>query len=531
MVESRIDTGFLRPKNNMPNRQNDPLLQLINTMQKAEKRNFKLFSNRNSGTNSLKVVLLFDVLDKFPHLDDDGIIKKLSLSNKNQLANLKAHLYRQILASLRIIKAHESIEIEMHEQLDNARILYNKGLLNQALKVLERLKEQAKDFHQDAIIAQTVSLEKKIETLHITRSTSDRAEQLSEEALFVSDRRRNITLLSNLALQLYSWYVKNGHTKNEEEEASLSNFLVQRFSEIRTVDLGFYEKLNLFQCKVWSAFIRLDFISYYKFTQKWVDLFYEDEKMIRIETMHYIKGMHNLLNALFDLRNYRKNFEILEQFKAFAKSEVANQDEHIQMQTFIYLNSAKFNRYISTGSFYKGIELIPSVVKKLKEYELIVDEHRSLVLNYKIATIYFCHGDYDKCIDFLRIIINDKPGLRADLQSYARLLHLIAHYELGNYEIIESLIKSVYRFMAKVQHLTIVEKEMFKFLRSSFDLNPRNLTAAFEQFYDKIRQFENSRFEVRAIAYLDVYSWVESKIHHKTMGEIIKEKYLNSKRR
>ena len=36
-----------------------------------------------------------------------------------------------------------------------------------------------------------------------------------------------------------------------------------------------------------------------------------------------------------------------------------------------------------------------------------------------------------------------------DLQCYARLLHLMAHYELGNFEIMESLIKSVYRFMAK----------------------------------------------------------------------------------
>ena len=515
----------------MPNRQNDPLLQLINSLQKAEKRNFKLFSNRNSGTNSLKVVQLFDALDKFAHLEDEAILKKLGLSNKNQLANLKAHLYRQILASLRIIKANESIEIEMHEQLDNARILYNKGLLSQALKVLERLKEQSKDYHQDAITAQTVSLEKKIETLHITRSTTDRAEQLSEEALLVSDRRKNITLLSNLALQLYSWYVKNGHTKNEEEEVRLLVFLDKRFAEIRTLNLGFYEKLNLYQCRVWSAFIRQDFVSYYKFTQKWVDLFYEDKKMIKIETMHYVKGMHNLLNALFDLRYYKKNYDVLEQFKAFAQSDIANHDEHVQMQTFIYLHSAKFNRYISTGSFYKGIQLIPGVVKKLKEYEFIVDEHRGLVLNYKIATIYFGYGDYDKCIDFLRLIINDKPSLRADLQSYARLLHLIAHYELGNYDIMESLIKSVYRFMAKVQHLTIVEKEMFKFLRSSFNLNPRNLTAAFEQFYERIKQFENSRFEVRATAYLDIHSWIESKINHKTMGEIIKEKYLNSKRK
>ena len=60
--------------------------------------------------------------------------------------------------------------------------------------------------------------------------------------------------------------------------------------------------------------------------------------------------------------------------------------------------------------------------------------------------------------------------LRIDLQCYARLLHMMSHYELGNYDIMESLIKSVYRFMAKMKNLTVVEEEMFAFLRSSFDV-------------------------------------------------------------
>jgi hypothetical protein len=40
-------------------------------------------------------------------------------------------------------------------------------------------------------------------------------------------------------------------------------------------------------------------------------------------------------------------------------------------------------------------------------------------------------GDYDTCIDYLQRIINDPLDLRNDLQCYARVLHLMAHYELG----------------------------------------------------------------------------------------------------
>ena len=70
-----------------------------------------------------------------------------------------------------------------------------------------------------------------------------------------------------------------------------------------------------------------------------------------------------------------------------------------------------------------------------------------------------------------------------DLQCYARLLTpdvLIMSW--GITEIIESLIKSVYRFMAKMKNLTVVEEEMFRFLRNSFDVSPKKIKPEFEKF-------------------------------------------------
>ena len=117
--------------------------------------------------------------------------------------------------------------------------------------------------------------------------------------------------------------------------------------------------------------------------------------------------------------------------------------------------------------------LVPEITEKLKEYASYIDHHRILVFNYKIATLYFGSGDYNTSIDYLQLIINDHVDLRYDLQCYARLVHLLAHYELGNYELMESLTKSVYRFMAKMKNLTVVEEEMFKFLRKSFQISQK----------------------------------------------------------
>jgi hypothetical protein len=68
-------------------------------------------------------------------------------------------------------------------------------------------------------------------------------------------------------------------------------------------------------------------------------------------------------------------------------------------------------------------------------------------------------------------------------------------------------------------------------LRNSFKITRKELHVEFEKFLQKVKQFEKNRFETRAFAYLDIISWVESKVHKKTMGEVIHEKYIASRHR
>jgi hypothetical protein len=515
----------------MPNRSTDDLFQLVQSLQKAEKRNFKLYIKRNSGSEDLKIVQLFDALDKMKLYDETALLRKLPSIKKQQLPNIKAHLYKQVLASLRLLSNDENIDIQLHQQLDYARILYNKGLYLQSLKILDRMKELARSYNQDSFLIQIISLEKKIETLHITRSLAGRADQLSIEANEINEKRQLITALSNLALQLYGWYIKNGHARNEQDETSVREYFKQSLPATAAQQTGFYERLYLYQSYCWFAFIRQDFLQYYRYTQKWVDLFEETPHMKQVETGHYIKGLHNLLNAHFDLRNYRA-FEItLQQFQNFSESEIVLKNENNRIQCFVYLTTAEMNQHFLEGSFKEGCSMVAYVEENLKEYGIYIDHHRVLVFYYKIASLYFGSGDYSRCVDYLQKIINWRVDLRNDLQCYARLLHLLAHYELGNDEIIEHLVRSVYRYFAKMENLTVIEEEMFAFLRHNFHLSPRKLQPEFKKLLDRIRQYEKSRFETRSFAYLDVISWLQGKVEGRSMSEVIREKHLASKRK
>ncbi|ANE49684.1 hypothetical protein [Flavisolibacter tropicus] len=511
----------------MPNRSSDPLFQLIHSLQKGEKRNFKLYMKRNSSNEDLKVIQLFDVLDKMREYDENVVLTKMESIKKEQLANRKAHLYRQILASLRLLETTDNIDIQLHEQLDYARILYNKGLYIQSLKILDKAKENARNNNQYSFLVQILFLEKKIESLHITHSLHSRAKDLRVESNGVVDHITLITKLSNLALELYGWYISNGHARNKQDVVELSGFFHQHLPAEPTKINGFYQKLYLYQSFCWYAFIQLDFLMYYRYTQKWVDLFHEEPFMIEIETAHYIKGLHNLISAHFDLNNFEGFDKTLKTFEEFSQSELVKRNQNNTIQVFVYLYIAKINRHFMQGSFKEGLVLVPYITEKLAEYTLYLDSHRILVFYYKIASLYFGSGDYDNTIKYLNKIINWKVNLRNDLQCYARLLHLIAHYELGNYNLLEYLIKSVYRFMAKMENLGFVEEEIFKFLQRSFQLTPNELQPEFKKLLQRLKELEYNPLATRAFAYLDIISWLESKIHHLHVQDILRQKYLD----
>ena len=511
----------------MPNRSSDTLFQLVKSLKKSEKRNFKLYVKRNTASEDLKIIYLFDALDKMEVYDEVELLTKNKRLSKQQLSNVKAHLYKQILSSLRLIRGENNIVIQLHEQLDYAEILYNQGLYLQSLKVLDRIKENAREFHQYSYTLETLFFEQKIEALHITRSMQDRAGKLAAEMLAVNEQIQLSGKLSSLSLQLYGWYIQHGVARNEKDEIAVKDFFESILPAQMPALKGFYENLYLYQCYSWFAFIGQDFLSYYRYTHRWVEIFDKEPAMIPIETAHYIKGMHNLLGAHFDLLNYPKFLETLGRFEKFFASQAVQENDNNRIQTFVYLHIAKINQHFINGTFSEGLALIPFIENKLKEYEIYLDRHRILIFYYKFASLYFGSGDYENTIKYLNKIINWKMDLRTDLQCYSRLLHLIAHYELGNYDLLEYLIKSVYRFMSKMENLSKVEEEIFRFLRKSFQLGPKQLKPEFSSLLERLKTYEKNRFETRAFVYLDIISWLESKLRDLPVQMIIREKFLD----
>ncbi|MVO08545.1 hypothetical protein GOQ30_05130 [Flavobacterium sp. TP390] len=508
----------------MANLSKDNLFILIKSLSRSEKRQFKLYANRLDVNVNAKFLLLFNLLDKMDCYNED-IILNSKIVTKIQLSNLKAHLYKQILVSLRMNPVNQNNRILIREQLDFATILYHKGLYKQSLKILEKAKIAALENEEKNIAYEIVELEKVIESQYITRSIVGRADELTSQAKKLSKENVIASKLSNLSLQLYSIMLKSGYAKSDAEMQEITLYFNKELPHYNITELGFREKLWLYKAHLWYSFLIQDFLSCYKYAKKWVDLFYDNPKMIYLNPVWYIKGVNYLLECLYLIKHKTLFKETLDKLEETIALDAFPKNDNVSILTFLCIYNSKLNLHFIEGSFDQGLTLIEDVLKKIKTDEDKIDEHHVMVFYYKIACMYFGVGNNIKCIEYLQKIIDNRNlTMREDLMCFARVLSLVAHYEASLDYKLELQLKSTYKFLIKMNDLHEVQREMIKFLRNLGSIYPHQLKGEFKKLHSRLKKYEDHPYERRAFLYLDIISWLESKIENRPIMTIIKEK-------
>ncbi|MGB5323342.1 hypothetical protein [Lutimonas sp.] len=502
----------------------DALFLLVKSLTKSEKRQFKLYAGRLGGNSEKNFIALFTVLDKLVEFDEKEILLKTNIK-KQQLSNSKAHLYRQILVSLKLNPIHQNVKMQVREQLDFATILYNKGLHKQSLKVLDKAKGIALA-NEDSILAfSIVELEKVVESQYITRSLSSRADDLILQSKDLGEKTLMLSKLSNLSLQLYSMLLKKGYVSNDKDFEEVRSFFRASLPEYNIKKFGVIEKLYLYKAYLWYSFIVQDFVSGYRYAQKWVDLFYYNPEMKKTNPVFYLKGINYLLEALFLVQHLTKFRSTLNFFEEELNNQNFLLNENTESLAFLYLYLNKINLYFLEGNFKQGINFIPEVLDEIESHRSKIDEHHVMVFYYKFASMYFGASDYEKSIFYLEKIIRNKQlGMREDLLCFTRILNLIAHYEAGMDQNLEALIKSTYKFLIKMNELHLVQQKIISFLRNLSNIYPHELKNAFKELHGELKVFENHPYEKRSFMYLDIISWLESKIDNVSVESIIRKK-------
>lgn len=506
----------------------DKLFKLIKSLTKNEKRQFKIFSNRIVSKSGKNFIALFDVIEAMEKYDEQLIKKKLPVISKKQLPNTKAHLYNQILKSLRLSQTQKEGKQTIIELIENARILYNKCLYTDALQIIDKAKIKAKEYDSKILLLEILELEKSALRQSMQESIEKRANYIINETQLVAKSIQNINIFSNLAVKLNTYYQKQGFISNQNDLVGVQKFFKQNLPDYDEKKLSFNELVYLYYALTGYCLYIRDFKKAYEYACKWVNLFdlYKHMKVNYIEM--YIKALNVRLVTENKLYKYDEFMQTHRKLVAIKRNKEIVLTKNIYLNLFKTIYIHEINRHFMLGEFKSGTRIVSKLENELNKMIGVLDKNTILIFYYKIACLYFGSSNFNTAIKWLNLIIHEPDtDLREDLHSFARILRLICYFELGDYEMIEMNIRATYRFLLKKQNFVKYHRLIMRFLRDM--QNVMSVNEVIEKFKDlkiQMERLQKDRFERRVFIYFDIISYLESKIENKTIQQKVKEKAL-----
>ncbi|MFY0592089.1 hypothetical protein [Roseivirga sp.] len=497
------------------------LFELIKSLTKSEKRSFKIYAKRSGSTNEAKFLRLFDAMDKLDQYDEVYLKKRLVDANDAQFANLKSHLYGQILASLRLSNLKYDIDIELREQLDYIRVLYKKGLYQQSLRLLNRAKNTTGDYRKDLFQLAILDYEKQIRSQQVFELNEAYVDDLDSQTENAFKRFSNVQRFFTLAIKMKARFVEHGTVKNEKELNNLRALFYTSLPEYDEDKLAFNEKFYLYRTFYWFSYLTYDFNSCVKYAEKWILLFYEtglDEK----RKSGFLKGLNRLLQSAFRVDNLYVFNDYFEQLLSLESNNTQNSASNTGALFIKYKAIQTFNSIFLNKDFEENEEIVLGILEDVNQKVNTIDKHNLMVIYYKAGVYFFAIQDYQKANDYLNRVISEQEHLRSDLKGFSRIINILIDYDSGEIDQMELKIASALKYIGQEDNLGEFQKSFLGLIGDIGRIYPQNLRKSFLELKSHLERLKHNALDAKPLLYFDLISWLNAKIEGKSFLEIVK---------
>lgn len=499
----------------------DHLFNLVKSLSKSEKRYFKLFAQLQKGD---KIYLsIIEHLEKAKTYNEEELKKELRSKGiqVNQIHVTKNYLQNLILKSLRLFHEGKTIDSKLNTLLLEAKILERKGFYEQYAKKLKTARKLSEKYELHLYTIEILDRE-------ILLNLGKRVKGLKEEIAELHAYKLKIIELQKIE----SDYEKLLHhvfvlyrTKNKAREKNnrdyvlglLKNKLLEDASSART----FQSKISFFFTTALIHHIigkELDKANAYyeKVIEIWDRYPFMKSERYKLYKIH----LSNYLNSCHSIRKYDTFPIILERIK---KIPVNSFDE--EAEEFQNLSHLNLLYCLNTFQYEVAQALVPEIEQGIKKYGKKINSARELSLYGNIVILNFAMERYDEVLDWIeRILSQNGNEHRTDIQTFAKVMRMIAHYELNNHFLLESLYRSVYRKLKKMNYLFDFENLVLQLIRKlQNSIGQEDRKEVLRNFYDQLKKIESDNIQKKIIGLQEISIWALGKIKNQSYIQTLRE--------
>lgn len=477
------------------------LHQLVHSFSAKEKMLFKRF-NKHAGKNAAFIVL-FDVLAGMEHYSENQL--KHILAKKGTtgyLKSLKTYLYEQIMEFLRANPGVNNKRWHLRRLNIDGDILLERGLHRNAFELYNeqyKLAESAVNpHHQLTAIDNLISYSaRKVDMPALQKYDELLVDRLSK---FHSMMVAQIEFRKINAFHASHFPVRDAKVFVELDKLAQSPVMLKQ-DNMLTPQANYY----YFNFHIFNVLLRNDFESAYSYSLKRYK--YEQQQNTRDEGTFFYRLTTLELLIKTAVRTNRVN-EALDYYKALLALSGDSKDLRVLLvkhACFAYLNAfidwdgANENEREATMRFF---ELHKASFATIKNGMM------------SLAYAFFRHKEYRHVITLVNHVMEEKFSFQQSvLQTEARLLAIVTHYEMKNYRLISYMVNNTRRYLKQESKLYPFENALLNGIKQLPDkINAGDMRKTLVRINANLKEILENPLEQGATTGFDFVSWIDQKL-------------------
>ena len=492
------------------------LFDLIKSLTNSEKRYFSLFASRHfpEDNHSLR---LFHIVGAQTEYDEAAAMKKSALA-KNNFAVQKNILYNQILTALIQFDTSGSIAIRLQQDVFACQKLLQKGLTAQAKTKLRQVMSDAEKYELHELSIQALRIEAAIFAREQYRNIS--AKELDKWY------EHNLQLARKLDAEAFSKYTLGKAQKIQlsagGRTAAYTDAVGQILSEAKAqeaaMELSQKAKMDLLQTEALFHFMNSDTSKAFEINSSFIALMEAHRHLIQLSPQRYFSALNNYLIDCFVLKKEKELNAGLEKMRGLTTDTAFKKTADLETNIFRITYQVELNYLIAAGQFSKAEKILPNVNQGLAKHKGKIAQHHQMNMEYLVAYVLFGAGRYEEASAQLdKIQQYSRNETAALIDDAAAIMQVICHYEMKNYSILDSLIKSCKRKLSERKKGIAVDLE-FDVLNAILSFSSKKPDIKdWKKLWDKLcKETKGKRPHSAHNDYFDLFNYVYSKSVKKT---------------
>lgn len=432
----------------------DSLFELIHSLKKEEKRQFKLYVKKYSKASNF--LLLFDAISRMKRYDEELLRRQLSGKHfSERLGVAKEYLYSLVLRSLRDLEPITAAG-KVYKLIEDISLLLDRRLYAQAKKKIRKAKELAIAY--DLFGERHILLD-----LEAYLPESDRKEIIQDLEMLLKQTNENFEV-GGFAESMREFRELKGSVRTEEDAEEIKSIL----ASLRYHDA---EELMTFGAKLryhfgWARYYEIikNSEEAFRSVEEIIDLYDRYPQFIQTEPLGYITSIMNLCTYRLGQGKGESNGPFLEKVRKLQTSKQFTPYSELLLFRYEILEATLLFDWKRIDKLHAGL---PSLLERNGAEANSFGKDIRIDYHLYFAKAFFLQKKFEKALDEINAVLK-LPTLK-DFPSYennARVLQIIVHYELGNLSYLPYLIRSTYRALLRRERLYEFESCILHYLAS-----------------------------------------------------------------